>query len=666
MALYLIMGACVLAAGSGLAGVVSGRRSMLGQRVTVGLMVVACGVGLAAGLGALMDGTIELWTLAGPLADWTFHFRIDPLSAFFLLPIFLLGGASSIYGLGYWPQLEHARNGRRLGLFHGLLVAGLAGVTLAADGITFLFAWEVMALSAFFLVSTEDHKPEARRAGWIYLIATHIGTLSLFALFAVLRSVIGSFELRRIAPGEAGTGLQAGIFLIALLGFGLKAGAMPLHFWLPGAHAAAPSHVSAVLSGVLLKIGIYGLLRTATLLPNLPAMCGLLVLLIGVTSAVLGVVFALGQHDLKRLLAYHSIENIGIILIGLGLSMVGSATNHPTWMVLGLAGCLLHVWNHSLFKGLLFLAAGSIVHATHTREIDHLGGLAKRMPATTILFAAGAVAICGLPPLNGFVSELMIYLGLFGAAADGHGGLVGIALAAPALAMVGALAVACFVKAYGAVFLGTARTQVAAEAHESPASMIAPMAVLASLCILIGLFPLLVLPLLDRVLGTWPGLEGQRISALVPYEMISILAASLIGVIAIGLIWVCRRSMPRQAGPTWDCGYIQSRATVQYTSSSFAQMLVGMFRWVLRPVTHHQPPLGLFPKPSHFESHVPDIILDGTLVPLWSRAKEKISAFKSLQPGRVQQYLLYILIALFVLLLSLVPVIGLVKRLLGH
>lgn len=606
-------------------------------------------------------------TFQGVLSDWAFDVRFDPLSGFFLAPIFLLGIVGPVYGLRYWPQAEHSRNGRRLSVCYGLLVAGLSMVTLAADGVTFLFAWEVMALSAFFLVSTEDHKAEAQRAGWVYLMAAHLGTLTLFALFAILRMAGGSFELRRLLPAEAGLGLQTVIFLLALLGFGLKAGAMPLHFWLPGAHASAPSHVSAILSGVVLKIGIYGLIRTLTLLPGVSVAWGLLVLILGIASAVLGVVFALGQHDLKRLLAYHSIKNIGIILIGLGLAIIGSATHRGEWVILGMAGCLLHVWNHCLFKSLLFLAAGSVVHAVRTREIDHLGGLVKRMPQTAALFAIGAVAICGLPPLNGFVSELLIYLGLFRAATDGHSGFAGVALAAPALAMVGTLAVACFVKAYGAVFLGTGRTAATTDAHEAPLSMVAPMALLAALCVAIGLFPMLVFPPLDRVLATWPGFDGQRLADLAPHAWMAALSISL--VIAMGIVIVLARQFqryPAHKAVTWDCGYVRRRGTMQYTSSSFASALVGLFRWILRPGIHWVPPAGLFPDRSAFESHVPDIVLDGLLSPFWRRVKSQLASLRVLQQGRVQRYLLYILLALFGLLLSLVPVVDLAKSLLGH
>jgi hydrogenase-4 component B len=668
MELKLIIAACMLSAFSGMPGTLLPRRSGAGQRIAVTLMVLGCGIGLITAAAALISSATQSLAFAGPLPEWSFHLRLDPLSSFFVMPMFLLGVAGPIYGLEYWKQREHARNGRKLSLCYGLLIAGLALVALAGDGITFLFAWEIMALSAFFLVSTEDHKPEARRAGWIYLIATHIGTLSLFALFAMLRVAAGTLELRRLDASEIGVRFQAAIFLVALVGFGIKAGMMPLHFWLPGAHAAAPSHVSAVLSGVLLKIGIYGLISIAMLLPSIPLACGVLVLILGVISAILGVAFALGQHDLKRLLAYHSIENIGIILIGLGLALVGVAAQHPEWLALGLAGCLLHVWNHSLFKSLLFLAAGSVVHACDTREIDHLGGLARSTPRTATLFALGAIAICGLPPLNGFVSELIIYLGLFGSVTDPHAGFAGLGLAAPALALVGALALACFVKAYGAVFLGEPRTPHASHAHESGARMIAPMLMLAMLCALIGLFPILVLPLLDHVIATWPGFTGPALTRRVPYIAISVLSLSLLAAIVGAGVFIYRQSIQRsrRTGVTWDCGYVQSSARIQYTASSFADSLVGLMRWVLRPHVHAASPSGLFPKTSEFQSHVPEMVLDGWLDPLWARIKSRLAGLRVLQQGRVQGYVLYILLAVIGLLISLAPLMQWARWLLGR
>jgi hydrogenase-4 component B len=337
-------------------------------------------------------------------------------------------------------------------------------------------------------------------------------------------------------------------------------------------------------------------------------------------------------------------------------------------VILGMGGCLLHVWNHALFKGLLFLAAGSVVHATGTREIDLLGGLARRMPRTGLLFAIGAVAICGLPPLNGFVSELMIYLGLFGAAAGGRAGISAIALAAPALAVVGALALACFVKAYGAVFLGTPRTLAAENPHEAPLGMIGPMAVLAGLCAVIGLFPRLILPLLDHALQACGAPADMPMAQMVPCGFITALGALLVIVAALGFAWV--RQLPRygivQTAGTWDCGYVRSDPRIQYTASSFADALVGLFRWALRPAIHHATPSGLFPHSTEFASHVPDAVLDGWLSPLWRRIKARLATARVLQQGRLQWYVLYILLALFALLLSLVPAGELGRRLLGR
>ena len=310
-----------------------------------------------------------------------------------------------------------------------------------------MFGWETMAIAAFFLVSTEDNRPDSRNAAWIYLIATHISTLTLFALFSLWKQLSGSYLLSRLET-TSDTVFISILFILAMLGFGLKAGIMPLHFWLPSAHATAPSHVSAILSGVVLKIGIYGLVRWLSLFPEPPIAWGSIILAVGCISGLLGVIFAIAQHNLKRLLAYHSVENIGIIFIGLGVAVIGKSLNEPLLLVSGMAGCLLHIWNHSLFKSLLFFCAGAVVHSTHTLQMDKLGGLSKNMPWTAAMFLIGAVAICGLPPLNGFISEMFVYLGLFRIVTkipNGFEAAVGIA----ALSMIGALAAACFCKVYG-------------------------------------------------------------------------------------------------------------------------------------------------------------------------------------------------------------------------
>lgn len=405
MIIKLLMLGVGLTAISGLPGMLLPRRSGAGQCLAV----------LLAVLGALLGGAGIIAHAAGVKTEilnieWTLpwgHFSVglDALGAIFLMPIFLMSALGSIYGLGYWPQARNPRTAPRLQLCWGLMAAAMAMVVLARDGVLLLMAWEIMAVAAFLLVGTDDHRLAVRNAAWVYLVASHFSILCLFGCFGLLNLATQSFDLWRTLPESVSPGLAAAIFALGALGFGLKAGVMPLHFWLPGAHASAPSHVSAFLSGVLLKVGIYGLLRVVMLLQNPPAVWGIMVLILGTISALLGVAFALGQHDLKRLLAYHSVENIGIILMGLGVAMIGLSTHHAAWVILGMGGCLLHVWNHGLFKSLLFFAAGSVVHATDTREIDALGGLGRRMPWTALFFAIGAVAICGLPPLNRFTTD---------------------------------------------------------------------------------------------------------------------------------------------------------------------------------------------------------------------------------------------------------------------
>ncbi|HZX96231.1 MAG TPA: proton-conducting transporter membrane subunit, partial [Myxococcales bacterium] len=411
----LIAAGCVLTA-SGVPGLLLRWRSRWGPGIAASATVLGSLVGLAGCALVLGGSGAAAVSLPSAVPGARLVLAADPLSGFFALPVFVVGALGSLYGLAYWPPAEHPRNGRRLRFCYGLLLGSITFVTLARDGVGFLVAWEAMALSGFFLVTTDARSREARRAGWLYLVFSHAGTLCLIGFFALLASASGGFALRALAPGEIGRGAATAAFLLAFAGFGIKAGAMPLHSWLPAAHAAAPSHVSAVMSGVMLKAGVYGIVRVASVLPSPPVFWGATVLTVGGCSALLAIAFALGQRDLKRLLAYSSIENVGIILLGLGLALVGRSAGRPDWVLLGLAGCLLHVWNHALFKSLLFFGAGSVAHATGTRDLELTGGLARRMPATAGLFLLGALAICGLPPLNGFVSELFVYLGLVRAA----------------------------------------------------------------------------------------------------------------------------------------------------------------------------------------------------------------------------------------------------------
>ncbi|MCY2992036.1 MAG: proton-conducting transporter membrane subunit [Planctomycetota bacterium] len=641
---------------SGVPGLLCARSTCVGQGLSTAILVAGCGLGLT-GVAAYWWGANSaeiLWPW--PIPGGEFRVQMDGLSALFLVPVFLIAALGSIFGLSYWKQTEHPENGRKLRLFYGLLPAAMALMLLARNGLLFLVGWEIMALANFFLVTTEDQDPQVRRAGWIYLGATHFSTLSLFALFALFASASGSFHLRPLHADEISPPLATAVFVLCAAGFGLKAGVMPLHVWLPGAHAMAPSHVSAMMSGVVIKMGIYGLVRVTSFLPNPPLVWGGSLLALGAVSGVLGVAYAIGQHDLKRLLAYHSIENIGIIVMGLGLALAGRSLGRVDWIVLGLAGALLHVWNHAFFKSLLFFGAGSVIHATHTRDIDHLGGLAKQMPHTAICFLVGAVAICGLPPLNGFVSEFLVYLGLFRTLGLEAGPtFVGAAFAAPALALIGALAVACFVKVFGVVFLGTPRSRPAAEARESGLSMVGSMGVLVACCLAIGLAPGLVAPLLTQAVQAWaaelPAAEVQ-LTAYAPLGWISVMGLLLLAVTALTSVLLrsrCGRGTVT-TGPTWGCGYVLPTARMQYTSSSFAQMLVALFAWALRPQRRQPADLPLFPGPTTFHSDVPDVVLEEGILPAIRWTAWLCGWFRVFQQGSIQAYLLYIVLTLLVLL----------------
>ncbi|KAF0239914.1 MAG: hydrogenase-4 component, partial [Planctomycetota bacterium] len=496
----LALAGTALVSVSGVPGLFLGRKSAAGERLAALLMVA----GAACGIAGAWSGAGQRLRLPWPVPDGAFDVQVDGITAMFLIPIFLITALGAVYGLGYWRQAEHPQNGRKLRCFYGLMAGGMALQVMASDGLTFLLGFEIMANAAYLTISTEDHDPAVRRTGVLYIVTTHFGALALFAMFSLLRMTTGTWEFAALARTSAWPGVRNAVFLLSLAAFGLKAGAMPLHIWLPAAHATAPSHVSAVMSGVVIKTGIYGLVRVTSFFADAPPWWGGTVLAAGAVSGVLGVAYALGQHDLKRLLAWHSVENIGIILMGLGIAMIGRSLHRADLVALGLAGCLLHVWNHGLFKSLLFFSAGSVIHATHEREIDRLGGVGKRMRWTSLAFLTGAAAICGLPPLNGFVSEFLVYMGLFRCAAGEPGReWLAAAFAAPALALIGGLALACFAKAYGAVFLGEARSAEAKGAHESSGWMLAPMAVLAACCVLIGLAPLGVAPFLDRAIGVW-------------------------------------------------------------------------------------------------------------------------------------------------------------------
>ncbi len=639
---------------SGLPAWLVGRRSDIGERLSAGLLVVGAILGLVSVCGALAGSA------APELAhDWAVPgahilLRLDGLAAVFLLPAFLICGLGSIYGLGYFPHHRHPESAGRLRLLYGILAASIVTLPSCRNAILFLIAWELMALASFLLILTEQGKEETRRAAFVYLTTTHVATLALYAFFILLAQGSGTFDFPEIAALDARSPIATAMFALAIFGFGLKAGIMPLHIWLPEAHAAAPSHVSALMSGVVIKMGIYGLVRMTSFFVHIPPWWGWTVLVLGVVSGVMGVAFAIAQHDVKRLLAYHSVENIGIILIGLGVALLGRSFEQPALVVLGLAGALLHVVNHGLFKALLFLSAGSFINATGTRQLDSYGGLFTRMPITGICFLGGAVAICGLPPLNGFVSEWLIYLGLLHSQAVGAPFALTLAvLAAPMLAMIGALAVACFVKVVGVTFLGGPRKVWAKTITESPRSMTVAMAIILGCCLVIGVFPALIVPVLGRALAAWGAVAAPADfpGALAPVGWISI-GAFLFLAIAGGLaFWQRQRVITGERPSTWGCGYLKPSARMQYTAASFAEMLTGLFSWGLWMDIKGEQPFGFFPALARLADHTPDVVLDRLLYPSCrglSRLAFTLRAF--LQHGVLGVYLLYVALTLFFLL----------------
>lgn len=483
----------------------------------------------------------------------------------------------------------------------------------------------------------------------------YIGTAFLLALFILLGRGHGSLDFDRFSA-SAGGGL---LFVLALVGFGTKAGFIPLHVWLPEAHPAAPSHVSAVMSAVMIKTGIYGIVRVMMILGAPQAWRGWVLCGIGLSSGVIGVLLALAQHDLKRLLAYHSVENIGIIALGLGVGILGLGAGLPAVAVMGFAGALLHVLNHALFKGLLFLAAGNVLHSANTREIDHLGGLLQRMPRTGAIFLIGAAAISGLPPLNGFVSEFLIYLASFKGAVtlDGVNSVPMLATIA-GLALIGGLAAACFTKAFGIVFLGQPRSEHAEHAHEVGPAMVLPGFVLAAACILIGLLGAYAVASMGPLISEVTGLSATIVHANLATAAHSITLVSIVGGALVGLatlltvgrsIALSKRSVSTSV--TWDCGYVAPSPRMQYTASSFAQPLTETFDLLLQTRRNVTAPDGFFPKEASFATETPDPYQEHIYRPLFREIGRDLLRLRPLQQGQVQLYILYIAVTLLALLL---------------
>jgi len=655
IALGMVLSGAVLAALAGRS------RPELAHRFGQAGAIAGCVLGLVvAALGLIHGEAVEIsfpWSMPGG----EMRLGMDGLSAFFLLPVFGLGMLCAIYGRTYLQLHGEGCHPASLWLHFNLLIFGMAWVMIARDGLMFMLAWEVMALAPFFLVGYEDEQEASRHAAWIYLIASHLGAVFLLVMFVTLAALAGSSDFSTFASALAACPAWIPfIFILALIGFGSKAGFVPMHIWLPEAHPAAPSHVSALMSGAMLKVGIYGLVRIMMLLGPPQAWWGWTLIVIGAVSGVLGVIFALAQHDLKRLLAYHSVENIGIIVLGLGIGTLGLALDHPWIAVIGFTGGLLHVLNHSIFKGLLFLGAGAVQARTHSLEIESMGGLLKRMPKSGLSFLIGAAAIVGLPPFNGFVSEFLIFIAGFtavaGTAIEMSAGGIATLLA---LGLISGLAAACFAKAVGVVYLGEPRTNSAATATEVPGTMFAPMLALAGLCILIGITaPLVVMAMLTPVAqasGMDAGFVYLTLSGMSHALMIAVALFAITAMLVI-LLWRWRNRSLNVAGvrrePTWGCGFPYVTPRMQYSASSFADPLNRQFGGLMHIARHIDHPSGLFPNAAQLVTHSKDPFHHMMFAPVFSWVQQQLGRAEVIQRGHTHIYVLYVAMTLLLAIVA--------------
>jgi hydrogenase-4 component B len=616
----------------------------------------ALGIGVGSAVGCveavrlLLDGGTQTVTFSY-LRTFELTLRVDPLSAFFLMAIFGVSSLAALYSFHYMD--DAAKPGRTAAhyLFFSLLVIAMALVVVADNMVAFLIAWEFMTLSSFFLVIYDYEQENNRKAAYQYFVFSHVGAMFIFAAFGVIFAHTGSLKFEAAGLSDATKIL---VFVLALIGFGSKAGVFPIHFWLPHAHPAAPSHISALMSGVMIKTGVFALLKIISVLQHDTALFGQILLIVGVVSGILGVVYALGQRDLKRLLAYSSVENIGIIFIGLGIGLIGAAKGVPWMAILGLSGALLHVLNHACFKSLLFLGAGMVVHQTGTRAIDQLGGLFKRMRVTGTTFLIGSLAIAGLPPFNGFVGELLIYLGSFQGVPTDRTTFTLALLAIIGLAVIGGLALACFTRVLGVAFQGEPRSAGARDAHEHGWTMLASMTVLAAACLVIGVLPGWFVPLAADAANS-TGLIKDAVS-LEPYleltRNITLMAAIVLGgIIALVLLRLALyRGKSVTSSGTWGCGYTQPTAQMQYTGSSYAASILEFFR-AMAPLRENQRKIeGRFPTKTHYRSHIEDMA-ESYSGPLIVRPVMAIfDRLRWIQHGDIHLYIGYILLAIIIIL----------------
>ena len=617
------------------------------------------------GLVTLSEHTSSIATLPFGLPWLGAHFRMDALAAFFIIVVNLGGAAASLFALGY-GQHEHSPS--RILPFYPAYLAGMNLVVLSDDAFSFLVSWEFMSLSSWALVIARHSEHENLRAGYVYLLMASFGTLALLLAFGLLAGESGNYLFDAIRASHPSATLTAVVLILVLVGAGSKAGVVPLHAWLPLAHPAAPSHVSALMSGVMTKVAVYGFVRLTFDLLGAPAWWwSMPVLAVGGITAAMGVLYALMQHDLKRLLAYHTVENIGIIYIGLGLSLAFKAHEMAVAAALALTAGLFHAFNHSIFKSLLFFGAGAVLNSTGERDMEHLGGLIHRMPQTAFAFLVGCVAISALPPFNGFVSEWLTFQAILLSPQLPSWGLQFLVPAVGALlALSAALAAACFVKAFGVSFLGRPRTKTAADARETDSSSLAAMFILSALCLVAGILPGIFIDALAPVSnalvgGSMPHQMGLDWLTIVPIAesrssyngLLVFVFVTLSGSIAAFAIHRLASDKLRR-GPAWDCGYPDQSPLTQYTASSFAQPI----RRVYGTAVFHAREIGEMPPPgattpARLTVELRDLIWEAAYQPITVFIGYVTERLNVLQFLTIRRYLTLVFAALVLLLLVL-------------
>jgi len=635
--------------------------------------VLGAFAGCAAGLYAVASGPWaghESLQLPLALPVGTCALGMDALSRLFLLPVFGLGlTCAAAGGIALRHEEPERHNLAAHWFFFHMLLIGLALVMTARDAVLFMLAWEIMSLAPFFLIDFNDGDSKVRDASWVYLVAAHLGAVALMAFFTLLWQITGDTSLEALQGGAAlarameqtsaysGPGLLTTLFVLAVLGFGAKAGLAPLHIWLPEAHPAAPSHISALLSGAMINAGFYGILRSVGMLAPAgatPEWWGWALLLLGLGTALMGILKATAQSNLKRLLAYSSIENMGLMVMGLGAGLIGQSCGNAWIAVLGFSGALLHMLNHSAFKGLLFLCAGEVLHATGTVRMQHLGGLQKRLPLLGAAFAIGAAAIACLPPFNGFAGELVLGLSLLdGPALSGVERQVGLLLALAGLACISGLAAALYAKAYGIAFLGEPRSEMAANVHPLSWRTLWPLALPAAVCLAGGLaapcFFDLAAGAAHSALPLPPHLQQAGLNGLARAHA-SLGAAAVIGGagLALALIFLLVRKCllkkrAVEAMPTWGCGFQAGSARIQYTDAGFSEPTAKIFAPAMGLKTQLHMDDGIFPKHGELSVTAPDRLRSGLFTPLFSAVESICNACKVIQHGKIHLYILYIL-----------------------